>query len=69
MLNLHWHTIVKLFNGLVVYGDGNLCVGIKGKLNIIAAVAFPNFLSGKLHVFTTSADKIANFTMISAKKY
>lgn len=52
---------MKLFNGLVVYSDGNLCVGIKGKLNVVAAVAFPNFLSRQLHVFTTSADK-NNFT-------
>lgn len=62
MLDLHWHTTVKLFNGLVVYSDGNLCVGIKGKLNIVAAVAFPNFLSRKLHVFTTPEVKISNFT-------
>jgi len=67
MLNLHWHTIVKLFNGLVVYRDGNLCVGIKGKLNIVAAVAFSNFLSRKLHVFTTPEVKISNFTRCPVK--
>lgn len=54
-LNLHWHTIVKLFNGLIIYSDGDLCVGIKGKLNIVAAVALPSFLSRQLHVFVTSA--------------
>lgn len=67
MLNLHWHTIVKLFNGLVVYSDGNLCVGIKGELNIVAAVAFPNFLSRKLHVLTTPEVKITNFTRCPVK--
>lgn len=57
----HWHTVVDFLNGLVVNSDGNLCISIEGKLNVVAATALPDLMPRQFHVFATSVNKISVF--------
>lgn len=59
LVHSHWHTIVEFLNGLVVDSDGNWCISIKGKLNIVATPALSGLGSGQLHVFATSVIRIS----------
>lgn len=50
----HWHSVVKLLDGLVVDGDGHLCVGVKDELYIVAGPVLPRrLISRQLQVIAT----------------
>lgn len=58
LFHSHWHTVVEFLDGLVVNSDGNLSIGIEGKLNVVAASALP-LVPRQLHVLVTSVNTIS----------
>lgn len=61
LFHSHWHTIVEFLSGLVVNSDGNLCISIEGKLNVVATTALSDLVPGQLHVFSTSVNRFLVF--------
>lgn len=56
--HLHWHAVVKLLYGLVVDGDGHLCVSVEGELHVVAGPVLPRRLvSGQLQVLAAPGQR------------